>query len=155
MSINHVIGINKKIPWNIPMDIERFKAITFGQAIIMGNNTFNSMNRKPISGSTNIILTSNVNYRPEELVFKVKGLKQVNNILSHRKEFYIVGGESAYTQAIKETNVIKIYLTVINQYFDGDTYFPKIDSTMFECVKSETHEQNGLSFSFNELIKIK
>ena len=38
-SINNIIGINNSLPWNLPSDLKRFKEITMGKKILMGNKT--------------------------------------------------------------------------------------------------------------------
>lgn len=154
MSINGVIGVNNKIPWHLPMDLERFKKITWGQAVIMGNNTFNSLGRKPLKRRSNIVLTRNVYFKPEEEVYKVKDFDEAIALFPYRKEIYVIGGEETYRLAMEKMNVKKMYLTVVHEYFQGDTYFPEFDRSKFECAKIETHEQNGLEFSFMELNRI-
>ena len=38
-SINNIIGVNNKMPWNIPSDLKRFKELTMGKKILMGRKT--------------------------------------------------------------------------------------------------------------------
>ena len=62
MDRNRVIGKDNKLPWSMPEDMERFKKITEGKAVIMGRKTFESIGR-PLPNRHNIILTSDHNYR--------------------------------------------------------------------------------------------
>ena len=60
-TINNGIGLNNKIPWKLSKDLKMFKKITTSgnekNAIIMGRKTFESINKKPLPGRTNIILS--------------------------------------------------------------------------------------------------
>ena len=116
----------------------------------MGNATFNSLKRKPLKKRTNVVVTHEVNYRPNEDVYKVSSLNEVEELFSYRKNIFVIGGESIYKMAFQHMKVTKIYLTVIHEYFEGDTYFPEFDESKYRCVKSELLEENGLLFSFTE-----
>ena len=151
MSLNRVIGDENKIPWHLPMDLERFKNITMGNIVVMGNLTFSSLGRKPLKGRTNIVLTRKPDSSFDEDVYKFKNFKEIQNFFPYRKEVYVIGGEQIYRLALAQMTVKKIYLTVINEYFEGDAYFPEIDLSKYKCVKAETHTENGLEFTFTEL----
>jgi dihydrofolate reductase len=151
MSINRVIGDQNKIPWHLPKDLEHFKNITRGQIVVMGNQTFSSLGRKPLKSRTNIVITRKPDSSFDEDVYKFKNFKEIENFFPYRKEIYVIGGEQIYRLALKEITVKKIYLTIIHEYFEGDTYFPDIDLNKYKCVKAETHTENGLEFTFTEL----
>ena len=150
MSVNRVIGKDNNIPWELPSDLKRFRELTEAQVVIMGNATFNSLKRKPLKKRTNVVVTHEVNYRPNEDVYKVSSLNEVEELFSYRKNIFVIGGESIYKMAFQHMKVTKIYLTVIHEYFEGDTYFPEFDESKYRCVKSELLEENGLLFSFTE-----
>ena len=57
MSDNCVIGDRGAIPWRIPEDMKRFKALTIGKPVIMGRRTWDSLPRKPLPGRSNIVIT--------------------------------------------------------------------------------------------------
>src|ERR1700690_436631 len=54
---NGVIGLSGGIPWRIPDDMKRFKALTMGKPIVMGRKTWDSFPTKPLPGRTNIVVT--------------------------------------------------------------------------------------------------
>jgi dihydrofolate reductase len=151
MSINRVIGKDNKIPWHLPKDIEHFLTTTQGQVVVMGNKTFDSLKRKPFKRRTNVVITSDVEYAPEEDVYKFRSFDEVKLTFAYRYFVYVIGGESIYKLAFQELKVRKIYLTIIHQFFDGDTFFPEFDLSKYRCVKAETHKENGLEFTFVEL----
>ena len=62
---NHVIGKDGKLPWYIPADLKYFKELTYGNPIIMGRKTFESIGR-PLPGRHNIIITRNSEYHMDD-----------------------------------------------------------------------------------------
>lgn len=53
-----VIGVDNKLPWNVPADLALFKSVTMGKAVVMGRNTWNSLPIKPLPGRLNIVVTT-------------------------------------------------------------------------------------------------
>ena len=45
---NGVIGRDNQIPWRVPSDLKRFKALTLGHPVVMGRKTFQSIGRRPV-----------------------------------------------------------------------------------------------------------
>lgn len=129
MSRNFVIGKDNKLLWYIPEDFKHFKRVTMGKPVIMGRKTYLSIG-KPLPGRTNIVITS----KPDEIegdviiaatleegLVKATGIAQQTNV----DEIFIIGGGQIYEAALPITD--RIYLTVINQDFEGDTFFPQIN----------------------------
>ena len=127
------IGNNGELLYHIKEDMKRFKKLTMGKCVIMGRKTFESLpDKKPLSGRTNIILTSDMNY-------KVEGAIVVHSIEELKKETYkfkkedaiLIGGESLYNQLL--TYCDQIFLTLItpanpNDRKISDSIFPDIDN---------------------------
>ena len=61
MANNRVIGLDNKMPWHLPGDLQHFKKVTSGKPVIMGRKTFESIGR-PLPGRRNIIITRNKDY---------------------------------------------------------------------------------------------
>ena len=59
---NREIGYKNKLLWDIPKDMSRFKKLTTGHVVIVGDKTFESIG-KPLPNRTNIIITKNKNYK--------------------------------------------------------------------------------------------
>lgn len=117
---NRVIGYENAMPWHLPGDLQYFKQVTMGKPVIMGRKTFESIGR-PLPGRRNIIITRNEAYNAEgiEVVTSVEAaLKLVEGV----EEIMIIGGEQIFTQALPIAN--RLYITLINHEFTGDTYFP-------------------------------
>ena len=57
MAENRVIGQDGGLPWHLPEDLKRFKAVTMGKPLVMGRKTWESLPRKPLPGRPNLIVT--------------------------------------------------------------------------------------------------
>ncbi|CAL4326206.1 type 3 dihydrofolate reductase [Buchnera aphidicola] len=119
-SKNLVIGHNNKIPWHLPEDLKWFKQNTINKNVIMGRVTWDSILKKPLPMRTNIVISNNK--------IKNKGVIWANSIsnalISSRydQEIMIIGGAKIYKKMLFYAN--KLYLTHIDAYISGDTYFP-------------------------------
>lgn len=119
---NGVIGNKGQLPWHLPEDLKHFKATTMDHPILMGRKTFESIG-KVLPGRENIVLTQDKN-------FKAPGLTVIHNFSeiltrSASEELFVIGGSKIYTLALPHAQ--KLYLTQIDQDFEGDTYFPEIN----------------------------
>ncbi len=138
MSKNHVIGVNGKLPWHLPDDLKWFKQNTIGKPIIMGKNTFLSIGT-PLPKRENIILTSDKDFiQPGCLIFN--DLQKALNYCKDHDEIMIIGGETLYRQTLPISN--KLYLTLIEQNFDGDTFFPEYSKEKWAEVFSTLNIDN-------------
>ena len=61
-SRNGVIGVNNKLPWHLPADLQRFKQLTLGHPILMGRKTYESIG-KPLPGRSNIVITRQTGFQ--------------------------------------------------------------------------------------------
>ncbi len=129
MSRNFVIGKDNKLLWHIPDDFKHFKNTTMGKPIIMGRKTYESLG-KPLPGRANIVITS----KPDQVEGDVITVATIEDAIARAKqiavetnvdEIFIIGGGQIYEAAMPVTD--RIYLTVIHQDFEGDTFFPKIN----------------------------
>jgi dihydrofolate reductase len=147
-SKNRVIGKNNSLIWRLPNDLKRFKQITSGSAVVMGRNTYESIGR-PLPNRRNIVITrQNIN---------IKGCEVVNSIeqalLLCDRNCFIIGGGEVYKQTIDIAD--KIYLTLIHEDFEGDSYFPEIDSSWFiiSRIDNQPDDKNKHKYSFIEYEK--
>ena len=60
---NGVIGRDGQLPWRLPSDLKRFRALTLGKPIIMGRKTYKSIG-KPLDGRDNIVLSRQPGFNP-------------------------------------------------------------------------------------------
>ncbi len=161
---NRVIGKNNRLPWHLPADLKRFKQITMGKPVIMGQKTFESIG-KPLPGRTNIVLTWDKNFNPKGCIIShsiQEALKVVNNLppaenfnssrgldIPLTKEVIICGGASIYKQFLPLTH--KMYLTLIEADFDGDAFFPEFNWQEWqeiERIENQPNKENPYKFTF-------
>lgn len=150
MDKNRVIGKDNKMPWHLSSDLKRFKQLTMGKPIIMGRKTFESIG-KPLPGRINIILTKDANYKQEGCIV-VHSVDEALKFCEGNNEVMVIGGAKVYMLFLPMTK--KIYLTLVDGEYEGDTYFPEIDMKKWEEVRIEEHfkdDNNPYSFSFIEL----
>ncbi|WP_088032678.1 dihydrofolate reductase [Evansella clarkii] len=148
MDENRVIGKDGDLPWHLPNDLKFFKRVTTGHTIIMGRKTHESIGR-PLPDRRNIVVTTQQSYAPEgvEVLHSLEEVKQFAD--KKEEEFFLIGGETLFRQLLPVTG--RIYLTVIHDEFEGDTYFPEISEDEWEVVsseKGETDEKNIYEHTF-------
>ncbi len=148
MSENRVIGRDGALPWHLPRDMQRFKQLTMGHAVVMGRKTYETMG-KPLPGRRNMILTRSRYYRPEGIeVFPT--LIDALEAASDDPEVFVAGGEQIYRLAMPHAD--RIYLTVIHATFSGDTFFPEFETgdwRLEEAVRHESDVHHRSPFSFH------
>ncbi len=146
-SENNVIGKDNKLPWHLPDDLKRFKALTRGHAIIMGRKTFDSIGR-PLPERTNIVVSRQLEVAPVgcELAHSLNDAIRIAKPTGD--EVFIIGGADIYSQAIDLAD--RIYLTRVHATIDGDAFFPEIESEWVETEREEhlADEKHQYSFSF-------
>ena len=146
---NNIIGKDNKIIWNLPEDLKHFKELTTGHTIIMGRKTFESLggvlpNRK------HIIFSQNPDFKENnENVEVVHSLLQIQDLIEGEEEAFVIGGAMIYNFLMPY--VKKMYVTEINEEFDGDSFFPKINENTWKEVNREKgikDEKNNLDYEF-------
>ncbi len=132
-----VIGKNSKIPWNLPEDLHRFKALTTGNAVIFGRKTFEGIGRA-LPERYNIVLSRDPAFVPNGAV-KCASLKDALQACEAAgfKKVFICGGQAVYEEGIKNADLI--YATEICGNFTGDRFFPEIDQSVFYAAEREKH----------------
>jgi dihydrofolate reductase len=146
---NRLIGSKNKLPWHLPADLINFKNITLGKTIIMGRNTYQSIG-KPLPNRKNIIITRNHNFIADDSCQIFNDIEKALYHLKNEDEVFIIGGSAIYAQTINKCN--KLYITEINEEFNGDTYFPEFDKTKFKQISKDSKKpdkKNPYSYSFN------
>ncbi len=146
---NNELGKDNDLLWHLPADLKRFKKVTSGHHIIMGRNTFESIG-KPLPNRTSIIITRNTNYFIDGCLI-ASSLEEALEMVKEDDEAFIIGGAQIYEQALKKDLVDKLDITFVDEDFDADVFFPKIDMNIWQEVTREDHkadEKNKLDFSF-------
>ncbi len=146
MAQNRAIGKDNRLLWHLPADLRHFKQITSGHTVIMGRKTYDSVG-KALPNRRNIVITRQ---RIEIEGCEVTGsVNEALSLCTAHEEVFIIGGAQIYEQAIPLTQ--RIYLTLVEQSFEGDTFFPEIDSTAWRETSRqhyEPDEKNPLPYSF-------
>ena len=149
MSSNRVIGLDNQMPWHLSADLKRFKQITMGYPILMGRKTFESIAR-PLLGRTNIIVSRNPVYRPEGCVVAESVEAAIRHGCQLADEVFVIGGSTLYKASLPIADTL--YITQINQEFDGDTFFPDFEwDNWTEVEREDVADDAKVSFSYSFL----
>jgi dihydrofolate reductase len=150
MASNRVIGLNNQMPWHLSADLKRFKQITMGHPIIMGRLTFEAIGRS-LPGRTNIIVSRNSDYQAEGCVVVDSIQAAINYGCQLADEVFVVGGSTLYEATLPMADTL--YITHINQDFEGDTFFPEMVNTQWiEIKREDVANDDTVSFSYSFLI---
>lgn len=123
MARNRVIGIDNRLPWHLPGDLKRFRALTMGHSVVMGRRTWESIGR-PLPGRRMLVVSRTPGYRAEGCeVFA--SLDAALSACRGDAEVFVIGGEQLFAAAMPRAN--RIHLTVVEAEFAGDTFMPAID----------------------------
>lgn len=163
VDIQNGIGLQNKIPWlDEYSDLADFKKITSEcdsekrqNVIIMGRNTWDSINQKALPRRLNIIISSTIKDSLNCLVFKnlddcLENLEQ--NYFHKINKIFIIGGEQLYNEAIAHPMCDKIYLTKIPGKYDCDKFFPVIDNDIYDKMPVIS-QRDGMEFYIYEKTK--
>ena len=135
MAQNNVIGFQNKMPWHLPAELQYFKQVTMGKPIIMGRKTYESIG-KPLPGRKNIVITSQQDYQADGISI-VHSLDAALQQVQDAPEVMIIGGAKIYEQAVHLAN--RMYVTVIDHCFEGDTFFPHWDTHLWQVIAQMTY----------------
>lgn len=142
---NGVIGANGGMPWHLPDDLKRFKAITMGHTLVMGRKTFDSIGRL-LPGRRTIIVTRNPAYGIEGATV-VGSLDEALAAASPDSETFVVGGGEIYLQALPMTD--RLLITEVDASPEGDTTFPAVDPALWRETAATSHRTaEGLAYRF-------
>nr|CDS28294.1 dihydrofolate reductase [Hymenolepis microstoma] len=152
VSQNGGIGINNKLPWRIPEDMDFFTRISSTASegkkniAILGRLTWLSIPPKfrPLSDRINVIVSSQLDSVPEgvHLVKSFEESLQLSENLikaGEADEVFVCGGHSLYEKALEqEAYPVRLYYTHIMKDFHCDTFFPTVDWDLFKEIELDT-----------------
>jgi len=145
---NRAIGKDNKLLWHLPEDMRHFRETTRGKPVIMGRKTWESLpdSFRPLPGRHNIVVSRNPAYQAPGATLAAS-LEEALLKECKDEETFVIGGEELYRQAMPVAQ--KLYLTEINQDFDGDAFFPEVLTREWkEISRNEQQGASGLEFSF-------
>jgi dihydrofolate reductase len=147
MSANGVIGRDGGLPWRLPDDLRRFKAITMGRPLLMGRRTFESLGR-PLPGRENIVLTRDMRWMADG-VRVVHSLDEALAAVPGAEELMVIGGADIYRLAWPRLD--RLELTEVHAEVEGDTRLDVHDPAEWREAAREHHpadQRHALPFSF-------
>lgn len=124
MASNRVIGKDGKLPWHLPEDLKFFKKTTLGHPILMGRKTFESIGR-PLPGRRNIVLSSTMPEREGVEVIRHLDELQAEDVV------FLIGGAQLFERLLPQCE--SVYLTWVEQPYDGDVLLPTFESWFPKC----------------------
>ena len=142
MAQNRVIGIKNDLPWHIPADLKRFKALTVGKPVIMGRKTFDSIYdrlKKLLPDRPNIVI-SRSGFTHDGVETYPDLQTAINETIAKYpdQEIMVIGGASIYEQILPFAD--KLYLTMIEKDYDGDAWFPELPMEEWKTTSEEKHD---------------
>ena len=142
ISNNRAIGKNNQLIWNLPKDMKFFMDSTTSHPVIMGRKNYESIPEKyrPLKNRTNIIITRNKSY-------EANGCLVVNSIeeslrcmnFEENEEVFVIGGGEIYRKFLDLGLINRMYITHIDEFFEGDTFFPEVNLKCWDSKEIMTH----------------
>lgn len=128
---NYIIGCHGRMSWTLPADLQYFKRVTWGHPVIMGRKTFASIGRA-LPGRENVILTRDEDFKAPGCIIMHSVQEVLDRWKDSSEEAFIIGGGDIYRQCMPVAD--KLYITWIEQPFEGDTFFPDVSEKVWECI---------------------
>lgn len=144
---NGVIGCDGKLPWHLPADLKRFKALTLGKPMIMGRKTFDSF-PAPLPGRRHIVMT-------RDTVWSAPGAETAGTVEEAfalaGKDVSVIGGADIFR--LVEDRADRAEVTIIHRDYKGDAHFV-LDADGWQELAREDHPAEGErpAYSFLTLI---
>jgi dihydrofolate reductase len=145
---NDVIGRGNQLPWRLPADLSRFKALTLGKHVLMGRKTYESIGRA-LPGRTNLVLSRSPDFAPSGCTV-VASLEAARLAAGAQATVMVIGGAEIYRQCLE--SAARIHLTLVHARIDdGDAFFggwrgPEWRESFRE--RHEADEKNSCAYSF-------
>lgn len=152
MGRNRAIGLDGRMPWHLPAELQHFKRTTLGKSIVMGRKTWQSIGR-PLPGRQNIVISRNPG-------FVATGADVVTSLaaaieISDSAEVMVIGGGQLYSMALSQA--MRMVLTLIDIEPEADTWFPQWETGQWRQSSEQAYpvdEKNGLAYRVVELVRI-
>jgi dihydrofolate reductase len=147
------IGLEGRLPWHLPNDLKRFKALTMGKPIVMGRRTFDSIGRA-LPGRVNIVVSRQSGLGIDGCVV-VPSLEAALEAAGEADETCVIGGAEIYRLALPLAGTL--HLTRVHATVGADTFFPVIDAAQWEEISREdcpADERHAYPYSFVTLRRV-
>ena len=141
------IGYNGDLLEHIPEDLKYFKALTTGNAVVMGRKTWDSLPKKPLPDRTNIIISNKGNLLLENGAIRLSLDDLLLGITDFEDDVFVIGGGTIYKQLLPYCD--RVYVTKIYKKHENvDTYFPNLDETDDWTTTPIAEPENYKDFSY-------
>jgi dihydrofolate reductase len=144
------IGRDGGLPWHLPADLQRFKALTMGKPIVMGRRTWDSIGR-PLPGRRSLVVSRQSGLALEGAEV-VDSLEAALHAARDAPEVCVIGGAELYRAALPRAD--RIHLTRVHWTVAADTFLPPLDAAAWRQVACERHpadDRHAHAYSFIEL----
>lgn len=148
-----VIGINNELPWHLPEDLKRFKALTTGHTVAMGRKTYDSIVArlgKPLPNRQSVVLTRDRTWSPAaEHAGSVRVVHTIDDLLALSDDpIYVIGGAEIYGLTLPMAAELDI--TEVDVLVQGDAFFPEIDNRQWsrQAGPALISESSGINYRF-------
>ena len=132
---NNIIGKDNALIWHLPEDLKRFKRLTTGHTIIMGRKTFESLGRV-LPNRHHVVLCNDAQMKVDnENVEILEDISMLDKYVKDTEEHFIIGGATMYKLLMPMCS--KMYITEIDQEFEGDVSFPEINLNEWKVTEKE------------------
>jgi dihydrofolate reductase len=149
---NFAIGREGAMPWHLPADLKRFKALTLGKSVLMGRKTALAIGRT-LPGRANLVLTraAVAPFAGQDVVHSVdEAIARAGDA-----ELAVIGGGEVYTLALPYAT--RLHLTWVNTTVGGaDAYFPRFDTRLWRETARDSHAADArheFSFDFIDYVR--
>ncbi len=148
-SENNVIGKGNEIPWHLPNDLKFFKNKSWAMPVIMGRNTYESL-EKPLPGRINVVITKKEDWQRNDVTVAHSIDEAIKKACeSDCNELFIIGGGEIFKQSLDIVN--RIYLTRVHTTIDGDVFYPLLDETKWKLISEDPYpadEKHQFAYTF-------
>lgn len=151
---NLAIGKDNQLLWHISEDLKRFKKLTTGHTLIMGRNTFISLPNGALPNRRHIVI-SDLKGEVFDGCEMASSIEEAIRMAGSEDECFVIGGGMVYKQFLPIAG--KLYLTLVDEDFEADTFFPEIDFSQWKAAYTETVAAGGkneFAHSYTEYIRI-
>ena len=142
MDLDRGIGKNNDLMWHLPADMRFFRETTMGHIVVMGRKNYESIPERfrPLPGRENVVLSRSKDFEaPGCLVFH--SLEECMEHYRDEKErtVFIIGGGQIYKEAWASGQVSELFVTLVNDRFNADTFFTDVSIDDWKTEKLFSH----------------
>jgi dihydrofolate reductase len=131
MARNRVIGRDGGLPWRLPADLARFKRLTMGHTLLMGQRTYDSIGR-PLPGRRTVVMSLEDDFAPAGVTV-ARSLESALAAVASDDQVFVAGGGEIYRLLLPHADAV--LLTLVEHDVEGDTTFPELDPETWELVE--------------------